>query len=71
MEDFVQRFDACLDYQRYLASKGIYAEQGDRCIWEPLDWTDVEPTEPAHSLGAAVRGEFDDNQDWFGDRGEF
>lgn len=62
--NFRERFDLALDYQRYLASKGIYVEDGDRCYWQPTDWTDLEPVEPTYSLGAAVCSEFDENQDW-------
>ena len=68
--NFRERFDLALDYQRYLASKGIYVEDGNRCYWQPTDWTDLDPEE-TYSVGAAKRGEFDNDQDWSEDRGEF
>lgn len=59
MDSFAQRFDLALDYQRYLASKGIYVENGNHCIWEPLDWTDTEPLDILPAPGAMNRNEVD------------
>lgn len=48
------------DYACYLATKGVYVGDGDRCHWEPLDYTDLEPEEDNFAPGAVRRGELDD-----------
>lgn len=57
---FAQRFDAFYsarcDQNAYLAAKGYRAE-GDRTLWEPTDYTDLEPeTTVGYGPGAAVAG---------------
>lgn len=47
------------DYRDYSQAPG-YREEGDYRVWEPRDWTDLEPELANAGPGAMARGELDD-----------
>lgn len=63
ISDFASRFgsfySARCDQRAYLEAKGYRAE-GDRSVWEPQDYTDLEPETVNCGPGAMSVGELDD-----------
>lgn len=64
ISDFNSRFDsyfsAYCDKRLYHECKS-YREEGDGYrVWEPQDWTDLEPDTVNTAPGAMTRGELDD-----------
>jgi len=61
---FAERFDsfypAIQSQNSYLEAKGYRAE-GDRALWQPIDFTDLEPETTNYGPGAAAAGELLDD----------